>query len=715
MRVAAREGRAETAGGVGVPLGCVPGPANRTTSAVRRRTRPAGRSPWSQFLAKPSDSFDVRASSDYRPSASTSTRAAAVSTGLVEDVVVVGPKSFRVENVDPTDARTLRVEACVLEALPAPSFDAAGAYAAAGGATAARRRGELPTRLEWFVFPDGECRLRFRRARPRPRAHAFALFAADGAPLRGVALRFYERCARPTDAARGPTLWVPVAVCLLSRLPIVPALVAWLEQAAAVLSDGARGRAALLAAAVQLADEVPRPVAGVLAVRVAGPAQQLVHVREHDAPGALRPRTFAGARAAARRNKIADGSLRNLPRPTGGGASLWLAALLLGPDGFATALACVLLERAVILHSDSVAVLTPVADALVALIYPLEWAHVYLPVVPRPLLELLDAPAAFVLGVRTQWFEEEPDLAIAQGTVLFDLDRGTVREHSALVVSDEQRAVPELPPAFLADVQRAVSDLRAVASAQVEAACSSQAGPRSTRTKPHDRANSKDNDLVKAEAALQLVCARHVCALTRLDVASLRRTGTKAERELFLVDRLAADESVRPFVHQLVETQHFQQLVDHDEREALALARSGAPPRASAPPDADGAPDADDAFCYRMPPPMCKAAGDASGAEALGRRTGGGPAPPPAEPPDASLWRLDAILAGGAAAATRVYRYGALADLLGVPVDELWAKLNLQPAAHGAPQLDEAPPPPGPARSASDPQPRRHFDAPGGT
>ncbi|KAH8072910.1 Rab guanyl-nucleotide exchange factor [Aureococcus anophagefferens] len=120
-------------------------------------------------------------------------------------------------------------------------------------------------------------------------------------------------------------------------------------------------------------------------------------------PEALGAPASAPSALAARPATLAGGGA--LPRPVGGGGSLWLAALLLGPEGLATALACVLLERPLCLHAESTTVLAPVAEALLALAAPLEWAGVYVPVLPKPLLELLDAPQAFLLGVESKWID----------------------------------------------------------------------------------------------------------------------------------------------------------------------------------------------------------------------------------------------------------------------------------------------------------------------
>ena len=412
---------------------------------------------WARFLAKPTGS-DRKFRYDpgsYDPSPAT--RAALVPSGLIDDAVVVTTEAFEASE-DQVEALAADDEAheffhrepALMERLP-PAAEGSG-FATEPVESS---RPTPPDKVEWFCFPSGSAELKYRVKRPRSKSHIFALFA-DGSPLRGVVLTFYlaadkvlsppivqdsedgreppifaqdssvsimsdinEAVARPLEeveqqpqeeedkkkTSTGPTkrrLWVPVALCLLTRLSIVPALEAWLEQLARVIDcSGALIKNdvcdRILASAVQLADEVPRPMAGVLAVKLGGPLREVIHVREH----------FAASRGNQVRRFSDLYFAKYLARPTGGGGSLWLAACLLGPTALCAALSCVLLERPVLLIAESVAVLAPVAEALLALIRPFEWSNVYVPVLPKPLLELLDAPQPFLLGVQSDWLPDD--------------------------------------------------------------------------------------------------------------------------------------------------------------------------------------------------------------------------------------------------------------------------------------------------------------------
>ena len=60
---------------------------------------------------------------------------------------------------------------------------------------------------------------------------------------------------------------------------------------------------------------------------------------------------------------------------------------------------CLWLEYKVLLFSSHLSVLTTVAETLITLLYPFKWEHVYVPVLPLQLLEFVNAPTPFIMGV----------------------------------------------------------------------------------------------------------------------------------------------------------------------------------------------------------------------------------------------------------------------------------------------------------------------------
>jgi myotubularin-related protein 5/13 len=73
----------------------------------------------------------------------------------------------------------------------------------------------------------------------------------------------------------------------------------------------------------------------------------------------------------------------------------------LGAKGVCSLLAAALQESRILLHSRCLALLAVVAEGVFALMYPLQWAYAYVPVLPRVLIELIESPQPFLLGVHT--------------------------------------------------------------------------------------------------------------------------------------------------------------------------------------------------------------------------------------------------------------------------------------------------------------------------
>lgn len=93
-------------------------------------------------------------------------------------------------------------------------------------------------------------------------------------------------------------------------------------------------------------------------------------------------------------------------------------------------------ELKVLLYSCSFARLSAAARALVALMFPMRYSHVFIPVLPSSLLEVLATPTPFVIGVSST---HEPDVADLLDVITVDLDGGAI-------TVPENMTVPSLPP-----------------------------------------------------------------------------------------------------------------------------------------------------------------------------------------------------------------------------------------------------------------------------
>ena len=78
--------------------------------------------------------------------------------------------------------------------------------------------------------------------------------------------------------------------------------------------------------------------------------------------------------------------------------------------------------------SEQISKLTPSLEAISALLYPMKWPYVYIPVLPLFLTDVLDAPQPFLVGAPRQVLDNLPDALTSGETniVIVDLDHGTL-------------------------------------------------------------------------------------------------------------------------------------------------------------------------------------------------------------------------------------------------------------------------------------------------
>ncbi|RLN72991.1 hypothetical protein BBJ28_00023848, partial [Nothophytophthora sp. Chile5] len=96
-----------------------------------------------------------------------------------------------------------------------------------------------------------------------------------------------------------------------------------------------------------------------------------------------------------------------------------------------------LLESRILLVSSYLSVLMKVGESLRALMHPLSWPHVYLPVLPRRLLQYLECPTPFIFGAERRALDEAQRQVVEEGgedlfagageeLLVVDLDKGAV-------------------------------------------------------------------------------------------------------------------------------------------------------------------------------------------------------------------------------------------------------------------------------------------------
>merc|ERR1711991_1155324 len=89
-------------------------------------------------------------------------------------------------------------------------------------------------------------------------------------------------------------------------------------------------------------------------------------------------------------------------------------------------LSLVMLEHRVIVFSESLTLLSSFGFIVVDLMKPFVYQAVLLPILPPSLVEILEAPVPFLVGVHTSTFMR---LEVQKGVVCVNLDSGKILDH----------------------------------------------------------------------------------------------------------------------------------------------------------------------------------------------------------------------------------------------------------------------------------------------
>lgn len=107
----------------------------------------------------------------------------------------------------------------------------------------------------------------------------------------------------------------------------------------------------------------------------------------------------------------------------------------------------ILLERSVLFVSSDPYSLTYIIEAIMALIFPFEYQMVYIPLLPKSMLEFLSSPVPFVSGIDASVLVDALD-SVYSGTCIVNVDRDAVEfkgEDSANLIDDpgDMEALPK--------------------------------------------------------------------------------------------------------------------------------------------------------------------------------------------------------------------------------------------------------------------------------
>ena len=97
----------------------------------------------------------------------------------------------------------------------------------------------------------------------------------------------------------------------------------------------------------------------------------------------------------------------------------------LGPRATVDLITFALSECKILFHSTTLNKLPGICEALRTLLYPLRWPPVYIPIVPAPLLDLVEAPVPFILGTHSHWLKFIPESCL-QDVIIINLDNASI-------------------------------------------------------------------------------------------------------------------------------------------------------------------------------------------------------------------------------------------------------------------------------------------------
>ncbi|XP_069756440.1 DENN domain-containing protein 5A isoform X4 [Narcine bancroftii] len=95
---------------------------------------------------------------------------------------------------------------------------------------------------------------------------------------------------------------------------------------------------------------------------------------------------------------------------------------LLGLENVLQLFTCALLEIQILLYSQHYQRLMTVAESITAILFPCQWQHVYVPILPASLLHFLDAPVPYLMGLHSNGQDDRSKLELPQEANLCFVD-----------------------------------------------------------------------------------------------------------------------------------------------------------------------------------------------------------------------------------------------------------------------------------------------------
>eukprot|EP00743_Colponemidia_sp_Colp-15_P005741 GILK01006171.1.p1 GENE.GILK01006171.1~~GILK01006171.1.p1 ORF type:complete len:1268 (-),score=219.43 GILK01006171.1:106-3909(-) len=256
----------------------------------------------------------------------------------------------------------------------------------------------LPSAVSLFCLPAGVV---LSHQPYSPSFFSYVLTEQEGDRIYGASLIFYEDCTDTLDISRasvaaimsGERIYCPKCICVLSHYPFLDGLKEFLKQMYRIhLSPSTIPIERYIC---NFMNEVPLPDQGHACVQYDIGHSVIAFWRPP-------PNSPSFVDSCCFEPLFRCLSLENV-------VELWQ---------------CVLMERKIIFISSHYALLTAVAEAVLAVIFPFLWTHVYIPVLPVLLMDFVQAPVPFIVGIHASLVNE---MTIPSEVVRVDLDNNILQ------------------------------------------------------------------------------------------------------------------------------------------------------------------------------------------------------------------------------------------------------------------------------------------------
>ncbi|XP_068694496.1 DENN domain-containing protein 3-like [Montipora foliosa] len=111
-------------------------------------------------------------------------------------------------------------------------------------------------------------------------------------------------------------------------------------------------------------------------------------------------------------------------------------------DDILLLIGCILTQQRIVFLSASYSLLTPIIESFFTFIQPFSWSWTYVPILPSTLLDLVEAPGAFIMGCHAQHKNQIKSVVTQMdefsSIVIADIDEGQVTLH-------QDAKIPRLP------------------------------------------------------------------------------------------------------------------------------------------------------------------------------------------------------------------------------------------------------------------------------